>query len=289
MKEIEDFRLKIEDWVEDRIANPVIQSTMQSTILNLQSKISCYICALLLAATVVSTACSSAAGGLFRQYEYEEEMYLSLDGTATVYVNASVAALDALRGASFDAHAGARVDRERVRQMYTAPATHVVSLPTTSRRSGRQFVHVRLDVADVRTLAAAAPFSWSRYEFGRDGELFVFRQSVGRGKGTDVGDVGWNGRERVAFRLHLPSEIVYHNAGPGNPRRGNILVWEQPLADRLRGVPLVLDARMKSHSILYRTLWLFAASFGAVAVMFGALIWWIRREPRALNPDRMQP
>jgi hypothetical protein len=36
-------------------------------------------------ATAILTACGS--GGLFRQYEYEEEIYLSLDGSATVYVN----------------------------------------------------------------------------------------------------------------------------------------------------------------------------------------------------------
>lgn len=245
--------------------------------------------ALLLAATVLFTACSSAGGGLFRQYEYEEEMYLSLDGTATVYVNASVAALDALRGAQFDTNPAARVDRERVRAMYTSAATHVGSLPATSRRSGRRFVHVRLDVGDIHKLATVPPFSWSRYQFEREGELFVYRQSIGRAAGASVGDVGWTGHEIVAFRLHLPSEIVYHNAGPGNPRRGNILVWEQPLADRLRGAPLVLDARMKSQSILYRTLWLFAASVGAVAVMFVIVIWWIRREPGARSTDRMQP
>ena len=53
---------------------------------------------------------------------------------------------------------------------------------------------------------------------------------------------GWNGREIVAFRLHLPSKVGYHNAGPDNPKRGNILVWEQPLADRLRGSRLPSDA-----------------------------------------------
>jgi hypothetical protein len=50
---------------------------------------------------LVVSACSGTA--LFRQYEYEEEIYLSLDGTATVYVNSSIAALNALRGTTFDA------------------------------------------------------------------------------------------------------------------------------------------------------------------------------------------
>ena len=73
---------------------------------------------------------------------------------------------------------------------------------------------------------------------------------------------------------------MYHNAAPDNPKRGNILVWEQPLDDRLQGKPLGLDdvdARMDAQSILYRTLWLFGATFAAVAVTFGVVIWWILR------------
>ena len=187
-------------------------------------------------------------------------------------------ALDALRGVSFDTSPTARVDREAVRAYYTTPDTHVTRV-SDSRRNGRRFVHVRLDVDDIRRLGEAAPFAWSSYRFERDGGLFVFRQTVGAAAGKDVGAVGWNGRELVAFRLHLPSKITYHNAGPDNLRRGNILVWEQPLADRLRGVPLTLDARMETQSILYRTLWLFGATFIAVAISFGLILWWVMRRP----------
>jgi len=81
----------------------------------------------------------------------------------------------------------------------------------------------------------------------------------------------------VAFRLHVPSKIAYHNAAPGNLRRGNILVWEQSLADRLHGVPLTLEAKMETQSILYRTVWLFGATFVAVAITFTLVIWWILR------------
>jgi len=89
--------------------------------------------------------------------------------------------------------------------------------------------------------------------------------------------VGWTGRELVAFRLHLPSKIAYHNAPPGNLRRGNILVWEQSLADRLQGVPLELETRIETQSILYRTLWLFGATLAAAALAFIAAIWLVRR------------
>jgi hypothetical protein len=141
-----------------------------------------------------------------------------------------------------------------------------------SRRAGRRFVHVRIDVNDIQRLSEAGPFHWSSYSFRREGELFVYRQSLGASANKAIGNVGWNGRELVAFRIHLPSKVTYHNAGADNYKRGNILVWEQPLADRLRGQSLVLDARMQSQSILYRTISLFGASILAVAATFAFLI-----------------
>jgi len=219
---------------------------------------------------VSSAACGGA--GLFRQYEYEEDIYLSLDGSATVYVNTSVTALNALRGTSFDPNA--RVDTAAIRGYYTSPVTRVGRI-SQSRRNNRRFVHVRVDVDDIRRLSEAPPFAWSTYQYKPQGNLYVYLQTVGGAAGK-AGQVGWTGRELVGFRLHLPSKIRYHNTH-GNVGRGNILVWEQPLTDRVRGVPLTLEARMDPQSILYRTLWLFGVTFLAVAVAFAALIWWIMR------------
>ncbi len=224
---------------------------------------------------LLSTSC--ARGGLFRQYEYEEEMFLSLDGSATMYVNGSLASINALRGTSFDTLAS-RVDRDVVRNYFTAPGVRVTSV-TQSRRSGRRFVHVRLSVDDVRRLGSTAPFAWSSYRFDRVGDQFRYEQVVGAAAGKDVGNVGWTGQETVGFRLHLPSKIEFHNT-KRNIGRGNILVWEQPLADRLGGVSLVLEARMQMQSILYRTLWLFGLTFIAVAVVFAGIIWWVLRRGR---------
>ncbi len=231
----------------------------------------------LLAIALASGACGGTS--LFRQYEYEEDSYVSLDGSATVYVNGSVAALDALRGAAFNTNPAARVDRDAIRAFYSSPVTHVTWV-RESRRSGRRFVHVRLDVDDITRLSTAAPFAWSSYTFRRDGDEYVYRQTLGAAANQQVGHVGWTGRELVAFRLHLPSKITYHPKEI-DIRRGNILVWEQPLADRLHGAPLTLDARMETQSILYRTLWLFGATFVAVVVAFVGVIWWVlRRGPR---------
>jgi hypothetical protein len=234
--------------------------------------------ALLAALTLATAGCRG--NELFRQYEYEEDVYLSLDGSATVYVNASVPALDALRGTSFDISSNAAIDRDAVRAWFTTPVTSVTRRPTLSRRSGRRFVHVRLDVDDVRGLSRAAPLAWSTYSFGKDGDLFAYKQVVGPPTGKPVSEPGWTGNEIVAFRLHLPSDVVYTNASAENHKRGNILVWEQSLRDRLNGQPLTLEARIESESILARTLILFGATFLAVAASFSLFLWWILRRGR---------
>jgi len=231
---------------------------------------------------LVVSACSGTA--LFRQYEYEEEIYLSLDGTATVYVNSSIAALNALRGTTFDASPEARVDTTAVRAYYATPATRVVRV-SQSRRNNRRFVHVRLDVDDITRLGEVAPFAWSKYQFTSDGDLFKYRQLVGSATGKDPGNAGWNGGEIVAFRLHLPSKIRYHNT-KRDVGRGNILVWEQSLAERLRSVPVELDARMERQSILYTTLWLFGTTFVAVALAFGVVVVWVVRKGAGEKRDQ---
>jgi hypothetical protein len=231
---------------------------------------------------MASAACGAGPGGsgLFKQYEYEEEMYLSLDGRATLYVNTSIVALNALHGTSFDATPTGRTDREDFRAYYTSPNTHVTRV-SPYRRSGRRFVSVRMDVDDVRKLGESAPFAWSTYQFTQVGDVFVYLQTLGGSPGNDVKDgtaFGWTGRELAAFRMHVPSRIRFHNTR-ADVGRGNILVWEQPLADRLHGTPMSLEARMEAQSILYRALILFGSMAALVAIAFLLVISWVRRRP----------
>ncbi len=239
-------------------------------------------------ALVVFLACLTAScGGLsLPQYEYEEDLYLRLDGSATLYVNSSIAGLNALRGASFDLAPTARVDRDSVRTYFDTPVTRVRRI-NLSRRENRRFVHLRIEVDDVTRLTDAVPFAWSSYRFSKAGETLEYRQLVGASVGAHVGEVGWTGRELVAFRVHVPSRVVDHNAGAGNLKRGNILVWEQPLTERLRGEPLALHARLETRSILSRTLVLFATTLGAVGAVFGLIIWlMLRRSQSSRDPIR---
>jgi hypothetical protein len=237
------------------------------------------LCALCVLSSAASVACGT---NLFRQYEYEEDMFLSLDGSATITVSASIPALNALRGTTFDPSPNARTDRDAIRRYFSSPVTRVIWV-RPSRRNNRRFVHVRLEVSDVRRLNEAPPFAWSTYEFKRDGELDVYKQNLGASAGGSPGKVNWNSSELVSFRLHLPSKIVDHDNG-ADFRRGNILVWEQPLTERLKGTPIEIEVRMETQSILYRTLWLFGATFLAVAVAFALVIGWVLK--RGGTPPR---
>ena len=232
----------------------------------------------MVAAALVLSACGGRL--VKKQYEYEEELYLGLDGSATLNVNASVPALVALRGVDLNASPRARFERERIRAFYEGPGVTVTAL-NSSRRYGRRFVHMSMDIADVRSLQRLAPFAWSTYRFAREGDVYEFKQAVGAPAGPGVSDAGWDGSELVVFRMHLPSKIAYHNAPSHRTERGNILEWEQTLADRLRGTPIEIDVQMETQSILARTLLLFGATIVAAFATLAAIIWWVARRGRS--------
>lgn len=250
--------------------------------------------AVVFAAALTRCGGGGAAAIFGAQYEYEEDLTLSLDGSATMVVNASIPALVVLRGLPLAIDSSA-VDRDRVREAYTSAYAQVTRV-STWRRAKRQFVGVTLRVPDIRMLSKAAPFSWSAYDLHQENGLTIFKQTLGASafKPGTMPSVGWTGSEIVAFRLHLPSRIEYQNSRtldadrPRGASRGNILTWEQHLADRLdnrpiaweSGVPGVMAVRMDSQSILYRTLWLFGLAFLAAVAVLALLIWLTMRRGR---------
>ena len=235
-------------------------------------------------AVVVTAGCGQRLFG--KVYEYEEDSYVSLDGSAEVIVNASIPALVYLRGLDLPLDPAARLDREKIRAAYTSPVAEVTRVSRPWRRQGRRFVQVRLRVSDIRRLSEAAPFSWSTYELAEKDGLVVYRQTLGKSalRSGSLTNVGWTGGELTAFKLHLPSRIVWHNARdlatnePSAIARGNILTWEQSLTERLDGRPISIEVRMDRQSILYRTLWLFAGAFVAAVLLICALVWWTMRK-----------
>jgi hypothetical protein len=256
----------------------------------------------ILVAIVLAALAAACAGHspLGPDYEYEEDLTLSMDGSASLVVNASIVALDALRGMALDPDPGTRTDqlRDQVRAIYESPYTKVGRISTWTRR-GRRFVGIRLTVSDILALPKAAPFSWAKYEFHADGDQATFRQTLSKPPAPGRQVPAWRGDEIVAFRVHLPARIRFQNsryldAGESRPAsRGNILTWEQRLQQRLEGRPIayaedrtpdVMEARMDRESILYRTLWLFGIAFAAALLVLASLIWLTMRRGREEHP-----
>lgn len=235
-----------------------------------------------LAAGVSGASCSNVVA---RKYEYEEDVYLRLDGSATVYVNAAVPALVALRDAPLPLDPAARLDRNDVRAFYQGPGVRVASV-SLSRREGRRYVHLRVEAGDIRTLGAVAPFAWSAYSLTERAGVLVFSQQMTTAAGRDAGNAGWQGDELVAVRLHLPSRVPFHNAPSRTVERGNIITWEQPLTARARGEPLAIEVHLERESILFQTLALFASMAALALAVLGLFVWWVRRSGRARPPAR---
>ncbi|TAK12750.1 MAG: hypothetical protein EPO35_11035 [Acidobacteria bacterium] len=238
-------------------------------------------------ALVSLTACSGMLG---KEYEYEEDVTLALDGSAIVNINASILSLVALRGLDLDANPRARFDDAfvaNVRRQAEALGCSVERVSSTAwYRHNRRFIQIRITVPDIRAAAKCGLLSWSKYAFEDTGAGISLRQDVGAAAGKDVTAANWDGSEMVAFKLHLPSKITFHNmrdietGKTATALRGNILLWEQRLADRRAGKPLTLEMRMDRESILKRTLLLFAAAFAAALVVMGGAIWWTLKRPR---------
>lgn len=238
---------------------------------------------------VAAGACGGRAPGpLGTEYEYEEDLKIALDGSATLVVNASVPALVALRGLPLNTDPRVRVDelKTQLRELYSSDVTRVGRISNWMRR-GRRFVGIHVSVSDVRALNKVAPFAWSTYALREEGEQAVFRQALSK-PATSGAAPGLTGDEIVAFRLHLPARIRFQNSrfldrDESRPAaRGNIVTWEQRLRERLAGKPIayaedrtpdVMEVRMDRQSILYRTLSLFAIAFAAALLVIAGLIW----------------
>jgi hypothetical protein len=240
---------------------------------------------------------ASCTNPLARQYEYEEQLYLKVDGSATVVVDASLPALVLLRGASFDPSISGSTDRAAVRRLYESAGCPVDSVSRLWERRGRRFAQIQVSVKDLKSLTSCPLLAWSTYSLTPhpdDTQQLKYLQTLGPPSGRDPGAVNWDGSELVAFKVHAPSRIRFHNVkkldgADGEAERGNILTWEQTLADRRAGRALTMVIEMEKTSILYTTLWLFGGAFAAAVILLVTLIWLTIRRGRkqaSLNAPR---
>lgn len=242
-------------------------------------------------AVLCASACGTGGAGLARQYEYQEDVYLALDGSATLIVNASLPALVALKGLDLPVDSRTRIQRDQVRSVFASPHAEVTRVSRPWRRKGRRFIQVRLEIPDVSRLIQHPAFSDTVYALTFSEGRSILTGTVGGSPREPVPEARWDGSELVAFKLHLPSRIHFHNVRDletnetGGVERGNILRFEQRLSDRLAGVPVEIRVEMDQESILQRTLWLFAGAFGGAMLLLVSLIWWTVRRGRSRTPS----
>jgi hypothetical protein len=238
------------------------------------------------ACLVAAAGAASCASPFAPQYEYEEQVYLSVDGSGSVVINTSLPALVALRGLAIDPSPAGPIDRDTIRRAFEAAGCRVDNVSRFWQRRGRRFVQARIGTDDVRRLSGCGPLSWSSYSLSPFPEEGLrYQQAVGAASPGEPGPVAWDGGELVAFKLHLPSRIREHNVKRldgtnGTIERGNILTWEQRLADRRASRPVVIDVKMDSTSILNTTLWIFGGAFAAAVLALVVVIWLVMRRGR---------
>lgn len=202
-------------------------------------------------------------------------------------ISASVPALVALRGVPIDPAPNSRIDSAVVRAAFETMGCTVERVSRPWRRAGRRFVQVRLAVEDIAKARTCGVLAWSTYMYTTADGQRTYRQIVGESAGGDVGKVAWTGNELVVFKLHLPSRVLDHNVRlldkdvPGAVERGNILTWEQRLADRRAGLPVDMRVVTDEESILYQTIYLFAGAFAAAVLVLMTTIWFVIRRGRS--------
>jgi len=249
----------------------------------------------LIAMAIAATSACGAWNPFAAHYEYEEQVYLTVDGRATIVIDASVPALVALRGLAIDPSPSASIDRNDVRRVIEAAGCRVDSVSRPWTRSGRNFVQVQITLDDVRQPQTCGLLAWSSYALTTSApDEIEYQQVVGAPPAAAAAPAIWDGTELVAFKLHAPSRIRYQNVKRldgtnGTWERGNILTWEQRLSDRLAGKPVAMDVRMDSTSILRTTLWLFAGAFAAAVLLLIVVIWMVVRRGRKLVAGSKDP
>ena len=213
-----------------------------------------------------------AVGGLFgKVYEYEEDLYLSLDGSAELIVNASIPALVTLRGLDLplDPAAQARPRRDPRRVHVAADRGHARQPAVAPARAALR-ADPRCASTDIRKLTDAAPvLVVARTSWPRRTALVVYRQTCRRISACGRARSERRLDRRRARRVPAPpaeQDRLAQRARPRDQRAKRHRARKHPgvgaAPDRsARRTALSIEVRMDRQSILHRTLWLFAGAF----------------------------
>ncbi len=192
---------------------------------------------------------------------------------------ARLPALNALRGTTFDASPAARVDIAAVRALLH-DARRRASCASASRAAATGASSTSGSTSTTsRKLGDAAPFAWSTYQFTRDGDLYMYRQ-------TSAPPAGQGRRRRRLDRRRdrgvppAPAEqdpLPQHRSATS--AAATSWCWEQSLAR-----PAARRSRSSSTRAWTRSRFstrrcgCSASRSSPSPLAFGVVIWWVMRK-----------
>jgi hypothetical protein len=219
---------------------------------------------LAIAWTLASLACTS--------YEYEEEIFLGVDGSGSLRVSGSTAILDALH-----------VDPATISSMtsrFRGPGLVLDSVRATERE-GRRFIHVQGRFTAWNELCTNPAFADRECELQVSDDELALHLTLPAPSREAPEDVPPDAR--LALRFHFPSSVRFHNS-ERDIERGNIIGWERTVSEHFGSpdlVPdLVVEARFEKRSVLASTLMVLGTATGIVIASVGLALWLMVRKGR---------
>jgi hypothetical protein len=218
------------------------------------------------------------------RYEYEQEFWLKVDGSGSLYVTGRPALWTAFKGVGQPEDPEKTISNDALHRLFERSGLRVRRVLRTTR-SGRTYYFVSADFKDVNTLGHTLAFPDLAITLRPDSGQLRLDGAWSRPQLSQSTAI----TERdglMAVRFHLPSKVREHKNAFAGVERGNILTWRQQVAQGLDGQPLEFGARMDRRSILLSTVTLFGEAVLA-AVAFVALLLYLayRRGRRLLKQD----
>lgn len=218
-----------------------------------------------------------------QSYEYEEEVFLEVDGSGRLRVSGSSAMLASLHGIEDPS-------LPSVSGYFEGEEFDVTSVRETER-AGRRFFHVEADFTNWNAVCRHPAFSRRPCRLVLDDEAGERRLELSAPPPeTDDGPPpGLDGvaSERIAIRFHFPSSVLEHNA-PNGIERGNILSWEREVREHFGAAPLDVRVRFGARSVLSTTIRILALSGGTVLLVVVASLGLMVRQGRRQLRDEAE-
>ena len=209
------------------------------------------------------------------EYEYEEEVFLEVDGSGRFRVSGSSEAIGTVLPL-------ARVSVETVRDHFDEPQVELDSVHETER-DGRSFIHVQARFADWNRLCEHPAFSGRHCRLVIGPDVLEIESTVPGPRSP--GRVPTDPDASIVFRFHFPSTVAFHNS-PNEIERGNIVRWQRSMGEHFAREPLVIQARFEKRSVLETTVMVLVAAVSLVVVAItGTISLMVRKGRRQLESD----